>query len=232
MQNISAYGWMLWDGFFMTVLIAVTSFTIALFFGLIAAYAKLTRSKIINFIASCYTVIIRGIPEYVLLLILYFQGAQLLAFIISLWAEPQGFIEISPFMAGCLTLGFVYGAYATEAFRGGFQAIPKGQIEAAYACGMSRWLVGWRILIPQMWRFSLPALGNIWMVLLKSTAIVSLIGLEELARKSRIAAGATRDPLTFYSIAALIYLGLTAISILLIRYLEHKSHPDRRKGYN
>ena len=102
-------------------------------------------------------------------------------------------------MAGCLTLGFVYGAYATEAFRGGFQAIPKGQIEAAYACGMSRWLVGWRILIPQMWRFSLPALGNIWMVLLKSTAIVSLIGLEELARKSRIAAGATTTRAHFYT---------------------------------
>lgn len=228
-KNIAAYGWMLIDGVILTIEIALLSFMVAILFGLIGAYGKLGRSRINRFIANCYTVIIRGIPEYVLLLVLYYQGAQLIRSIVSLWSEPQGFIEINSFIAGFITLGFVYGAYATEAFRGAILAIPKGQVEAAYACGMSRWLMARRILVPQMWRFALPALGNIWLILLKSTAIISLIGLEELTRKSRIAGGATRDPLLFFGIAAIMYLLLTVVSTFIIKYLERKNNYELRK---
>lgn len=228
-KNIAAYGWMLRDGLILTIEVALLSFIIAILFGLVGAYGKLGKSRINRFIAQCYTVIIRGIPEYVLLLVLYYQGAQLIRAIVSLWSTPQGFIEINSFVAGSITLGFVYGAYSTEAFRGAILAIPKGQIEAAYACGMSRWLTARRIIAPQMWRLALPALGNIWLILLKSTAIISLIGLEELTRKSRIAGGATRDQPLFFGIAALLYLLLTVVSTFVIKYLERKNNYDLRK---
>jgi ABC-type arginine transport system permease subunit len=122
-------------------------------------------------------------------------------------------VDINPFLAGFLTLGFIYGAFATEVFRGAFLAIPKGQIEAARACGMNRGLLLRRILLPQVWRFALPGLGNVWMVMVKATALISVIQLPELMRNADIAARAVRLPFTFFFAASLIYLVITIVSM-------------------
>ena len=119
------------------------------------------------------------------------------------------YVEVSAFAAGVISLGFMFGAYATEIFRGAVLAVPKGQIDAARAIGLGDFGVFFLVVLPQAWRYSLPALGNQSVALLKQTSLISVIGLEELMRKSAIGAGATRDPFTFYLAAAMIYLILS-----------------------
>ena len=133
-------------------------------------------------------------------------------------------IDINPFLAGFITIGFIYGAFATEVFRGAFLALDRGQIEAARAIGMNRILVFRRVMLPQVWRFALPGLGNVWMVLIKATALISVIQLPELLRNSDIAARAVREPFTFYFAASLIYLAITIVSMLAQQVAERRAN--------
>ena len=204
---------MLWQGLEITLLIGICSLLLAIFMGLMGAWGKLARNKTANLVAGAYTTVIRGIPELILLLIIFYGTPTL----VQNLAERFGYdiiIDFNPFVAGVLTLGFIYGAFATEVFRGAFLAIPKGQIEAAHAVGMGKILTFRRILLPQIWRFALPGLGNVWMVLIKATALVSVIQLDELMRMTFIAVGATKLPFTFYFSASIMYLGITLISML------------------
>jgi His/Glu/Gln/Arg/opine family amino acid ABC transporter permease subunit len=213
MLDLQGYGWMLWAGLKITLMVGICSLVLAMLMGLIGAWGKLSRNKVANVTAATYTTVIRGIPELILLLIIFYGTPTLVQGI----AEDLGYdiiVDFNPFISGVLTLGFIYGAFATEVFRGAFLAIPKGQIEAAQACGMSRFLAFRRILLPQMWRFALPGLGNVWMVLIKATTLVSVIQLDELMRMSYIAMGATKLPFTFFFFAALLYLGITVISLM------------------
>jgi His/Glu/Gln/Arg/opine family amino acid ABC transporter permease subunit len=213
MFDLQGYGWMLWAGLKITLLIGLCSLVLAMVMGLIGAWGKLSRNKVVNFVAATYTTVIRGIPELLLILIIFYGTPTLVQGI----AEDLGYdiiIDFNPFIAGVLTLGFIYGAFATEVFRGAFLAIPKGQAEAAQACGMSRLLTFRRILLPQIWRFALPGLGNVWMVLIKATTLVSVIQLDELMRMSYIAMSATKLPFTFFFCAALFYLAITIISLM------------------
>ena len=212
MLDLQGYGWMLWAGLKITLMVGICSLVLAMLMGLIGAWGKLSRNKVANVTAATYTTVIRGIPELILLLIIFYGTPTLVQGI----AEDLGYdiiVDFNPFISGVLTLGFIYGAFATEVFRGAFLAIPKGQIEAAQACGMSRFLAFRRILLPQMWRFALPGLGNVWMVLIKATTLVSVIQLDELMRMSYIAMSATKLPFTFFFFAALLYLGITVISL-------------------
>jgi ABC-type arginine transport system permease subunit len=134
--------------------------------------------------------------------------------VLSLLAGEEVLIDIDPFSAGVITIGVIYGAFATEVFRGAFLAVPKGQVEAARAAGMNRMLIFRRVLMPQAWRFALPGLGNVWMVLIKATALMSVIQLSELLRNADIAARAVRMPFTFYFLASLFYLAITIVSML------------------
>ena len=129
-------------------------------------------------------------------------------------------IDIDPFTAGTLTLGVIYGAFTTEVFRGAFQALDRGQIEAARACGMSRTLAFRRIMLPQAWRFAIPGLGNIWLLLIKATALLSIVQLPELMRMTDVAARAVRMPFTFYFAASIIYLLITIVSLLVFQRAE------------
>lgn len=213
MFDLEGYGWMLWAGLRVTLLVGLCALVLAMIMGLIGAWGKLSRNKIANFVAATYTTVIRGIPELLLILIIFYGTPTLVQGI----AEDLGYdiiLDFNPFIAGVITLGFIYGAFATEVFRGAFLAIPKGQAEAAQACGMNRLLVFRRILLPQIWRFALPGLGNVWMVLIKATTLVSVIQLDELMRMSYIAMGATKLPFTFFFFAALLYLGITVISLM------------------
>ena len=204
---------MLWDGVQLTIAVAICSMAVAMVLGLVGAWGKLTEARAARLAAETYTTVVRGVPELILILIVYYGVPTLIQDI----AESFGidiYIDFNSFIAGFLTIGFVYGAFATEVFRGAYLAIPRGQIEAAYAMGMSRTLMARRILLPQMWRFALPGLGNVWMVMIKATALISVIQLPELLRNTDIAARAVRQPFTFYFAASLIYLAITIVSMI------------------
>ena len=163
----------------MTIELAVASILLSVLLGLLGARAKLSASKLAQNISGAYTTLIRGVPELVLMLLLFFGGQTLLNQVgeaTGLW----GYIEINQFVTGVLVIGFIYGAYLTETFRGAYLAIPRGQIEAGVACGMSGVLVFRRIIWPLLVRYGLPSFGNNWLVLLKATALVSVLGLQEL----------------------------------------------------
>lgn len=219
MLDLKGYGWMLWDGFQMTLAVSVCAMALALVMGLVGAWGKLAQARAARGLADTYTTVIRGVPELLLILIVYYGTPTLIQNVLERMGRDV-VLDINPFLAGFMTIGFIYGAFATEVFRGAFLAVPRGQIEAAYAIGMSRPLMVRRVLVPQMWRFALPGLGNVWIVLVKATALISVIQLPELLRNADIAARAVRLPFTFYFAASLIYLGITAASMLAQRRAE------------
>ena len=211
---------MLWAGLVVTVEVGVCAAIVATLMGLLGAWGKLSKSVVARTIANTYTVIVRGVPELVLILLCYYGLTILLQRLLALVMGEEVLINIDPFSAGVITIGLIYGAFATEVFRGAFQAVPKGQLEAARSTGMSRMLIFRRVLMPQALRFALPGLGNVWLVLIKATSLVSVIQLSELLRNADVAARAVRMPFTFYFLASLFYLGITVISMLGQQRLE------------
>lgn len=218
--DLKGYGWMLWAGLVVTVEVGVCAAIVATLMGLLGAWGKLSKSVVARTIANTYTVIVRGVPELVLILLCYYGLTILLQRLLALVMGEEVLINIDPFSAGVITIGLIYGAFATEVFRGAFQAVPKGQLEAARSTGMSRMLIFRRVLMPQALRFALPGLGNVWLVLIKATSLVSVIQLSELLRNADVAARAVRMPFTFYFLASLFYLGITVISMLGQQRLE------------
>jgi His/Glu/Gln/Arg/opine family amino acid ABC transporter permease subunit len=219
MLDLKGYGWMLWDGVQVTLAVGFCALAVALAFGLLGACGKLSGSRGVRVVAETYTTVIRGVPELILILVIYYGVPTLIQDVAASFGYDI-FVDFNSFLAGFLTLGFIYGAFATEIFRGAYLAVPRGQIEAAYAIGMDRGLMARRILLPQMWRFALPGLGNVWMVLIKSTALISVIQLPELLRNADIAARAVRLPFTFFFAASLIYLGITIVSMAVQQRAE------------
>ena len=227
--DLHGYGWMLMEGLKVTLLVGLCSLALSMVFGLLGAWAKLSASKAARRIAETYTIVIRGIPELVLILLIYY-GSSTLVLRVSEALGAKVRLDLDPFTSGVITLGFIYGAFTTEVFRGAFLAVPVGQIEAAKAAGMNRILRFRRIILPQMLRYALPGLGNVWMVLIKATALMSAIQAEELVRKAEIAAGATREPFTFYFAVLLIFLGITLVSMQVLRLLEAWSERGVRRA--
>jgi arginine/ornithine transport system permease protein len=182
------------------------------------ASAKLSRSRTARWAAEAYTTLIRGMPELVLMLLIFYGGQIGINKLAD--AYGWGYIDIPPFLAGVLTIGFIFGAYLTETFRGAILAIPKGQAEAALAYAMPPRLVMWRIVLPQMVRHAIPGFANNWLIMIKASALVSIIGLDDMVHRAGLAAATTRAPFTFYMAVALIYLTLTSVSIFLLSRLE------------
>jgi His/Glu/Gln/Arg/opine family amino acid ABC transporter permease subunit len=214
MFSLDGYGGLLLQGTKLTLAISIFAMTIAVGFGLLGAWGKLSSIKPVAFMAESYTTIIRGIPELVLILLVYYGAPTIIQDLASMFNKDI-YVNLNPFIAGVMTIGFIYGAFATEIFRGAYLAVSRGQIEAAHACGMNRILLFRRILLPQMWRFALPGLGNVWMILIKATALVSVIQLPELMRNADIASRATKQPFTCYFAASLIYLLITMVSFFI-----------------
>ncbi len=208
------------QGLASTLTVAAVSLAIACVFGLLGAVAKLSKSRPARWAAETYTTLIRGLPELVLMLLIFYGGQILL----NQLAEGQGwgYIDVPPFAAGTLTIGFVFGAYLTETFRGAILAIPAGQSEAALAFGMTRGQVLRRIVVPQMIRHAIPGFSNNWLVMVKATALVSIIGLDDMVHRANLASAATREPFTFYAAIALLYLAVTTVSIFLLSRLEKR----------
>lgn len=228
MFDLHGYGPSILEGAGLTVAVAFLSLALAIVLGLIAAVMKLSKSQAAIALAQVYTTIIRGVPDLVLMLLIYFGGQRLVNNVMP-WFGYEDYIDINPFIAGSLTIGFIYGAYLGETFRGAILAVEVGMLEAGHAFGMTKWQVFYRILVPQMMRHALPGFGNNWLVLMKSTALVSVIGLEDMVRKAGLAAGATREPFKFYFAVALLFLAFTTVSILVLRWAEkHYSAGVRR----
>jgi arginine/ornithine transport system permease protein len=217
---LHGYGPALLEGAAATLKIAGCSLAIALAFGLAGAVAKLSSVKALRIVAEVYTTAIRGVPELVLLLFLFY-GGQLL---VNDAAKAAGidYIDLDPFVAGVATLGFIYGAYLTETFRGAILAIPRGQMEAGLAIGMSPLRVLLRITLPQMVRLAIPGFSNNWLVMIKATALVSFVGMDDLMSRASLAANTVREPFTFYVAVGGIYLMITTVSIVALRALEKK----------
>ncbi len=227
-MDLLGFGDLLLAGTWVTVQLALTSLVFGLIFGLLGASAKVSRFWPARALATVYTTFVRGIPELLLVLTIYFGGSMILMAI----AEQFGYtdyIEISAFAAGVAALSIAFGAYSTEVFRAAIQAIPKGQWESAQALGMSPLKTFFRIILPQVWRLALPGLGNLFQVLLKDTALVSVVGLNDLMRQAYVATGSTKQPFTFYMAAAVIYLCLTIVSTALTTWLERRADPASRK---
>ena len=205
----------------MTIAVSITAMIIGFSFAAIFTPLKLSKYKSLNLVANIYTTVIRGVPELLVIYLFFFGGSGAIMFVASMFGYND-YIEINAFVTGSFAIGIISGAYSTEVFRGAIQSIDKGQFEAAKVLGLSKFIQFYKIIFPQMLRLAIPNLSNVWQITLKDTSLISVTGLVEIMRQSYIAAGSTRDPLFFYSFAAVLYLLLTFLSMKLINKLEVK----------
>ena len=210
----------------MTIAVSVTAMLVGFVFALIFTPLKLSKYKTLNLVGNFYTTVIRGVPELLVIYLFFFGGSGAIMYVASIFAYYE-YIEINAFVTGSMAIGIISGAYSTEVFRGAIQSIDKGQFEAAKVLGINKFGQFYKIILPQMLRLAIPNLSNVWQITLKDTSLISVTGLVEIMRQSYIAAGSTRDPLFFYSFAAVLYLMLTYLSMKLINKLELKYS----KGY-
>ncbi|ARD09883.1 ABC transporter permease [Pseudomonas savastanoi pv. retacarpa] len=219
--DLHGFGPALAAGALMTVQLALSALCLGLILGLLGALAKTSPYKPLQWLGSTYSTLVRGIPELLWVLLIYFGTVNGMHALGKLFDIPD--LALSAFSAGVIALGICFGAYATEVFRGAILAIPKGHREAGLALGMSRSRILFKLVLPQMWRIALPGLGNLFMILMKDTALVSVIGLEEIMRHAQIAVGFTKQAFTFYMVAAFMYLGLTVLAMAGMYFLEKRA---------
>ena len=203
----------------MTLAVSVTAMIVGFLFALIFTPLKLSKNKYLNLIGNSYTTVIRGVPELLVIYLFFFGGSGAIMFVASMFGYTE-YIEINAFITGSCAIGIISGAYSTEVFRGAFQSINRGQFEACKVLGLKKNLSFFKVILPQMLRLAIPNIGNVWQITLKDTALISVTGLVEIMRQSYIAAGSTRDPLLFYSCAAILYLFLTFLSMKILNKLE------------
>lgn len=228
MNFLEGWGPALAKGTAVTLEVAVLSAVIGSVIGSIAASASLSRTRVLRVLANYYSTVIRGIPQLLLILFVYFGSTVALSRVLAFFDPSIGTVNIPPLPAGVFALSLIVGGYATEVFRGAFLAVPHGQIEAGTAVGMSRPQIFCIIKFPQMLRFALPGLGNIWISTLKDTSLISIIGMEELMRVSVLATADTRRALFFYVTAGAIYLVMTMFSAVALHKLEKRAARGER----
>jgi len=198
------------QGAALSLCVMLVSLAVALALGLVNALIKLFGPRWLRWVSTGYTTLVRGIPELVIMLLLFFGGEMLVNGVLGLLG--LGPLRFNTFIFGVLAIGFVFGAYYTETFRGAFLTVERGQLEAAMAYGMSPGQVFRRVLLPQMLSFAIPGINNNWLGLMKASALVSILGLEDMVWLAEQAGRATQKPFLFYFLVALIYMAITAIS--------------------
>jgi putative lysine/arginine/ornithine/histidine/octopine transport system permease protein len=219
--DLHGFGPALAAGMLMTIQLALSALCLGLILGLLGALAKTSSNRALQWIGGTYSTLVRGIPELLWVLLIYFGTVNAMRAIGQVFGLAN--FSLSAFAAGVIALGLCFGAYATEVFRGAMLSIPKGHREAGLALGLSRSRIFIKLVMPQMWRIALPGLGNLFMILMKDTALVSVIGLEEVMRHAQIAVTSTKEPFTFYMVAALMYLAMTALSMVGLAWLEKRA---------
>ena len=212
-----------------TLMVSLAAMGIGLFISIFGTLSKLSNKIYVRVLADVYTTIIRGIPELLVIYLLFFGGSNAIMSLAKLFGY-YGYIELNAFVIGSVAVGAISGAYSTEVMRGAFLAIPKGQIDAAKSVGMNKFLIFKRILIPQVLRYALPGLGNVWQLTLKDTALIMVTGLVEIMRQAHVAAGSTYSPFTFYITAALLYLILTTASNRVFNSAENWANKGVRRA--
>ena len=212
-----------------TLMVSLSAMGIGLFISIFGTLSKLSNKIYVRVLADVYTTIIRGIPELLVIYLLFFGGSNAIMSIAKLFGY-YGYIELNAFVIGSVAVGAISGAYSTEVMRGAFLAIPRGQIDAAKSVGMNKFLIFTRILIPQVLRYALPGLGNVWQLTLKDTALIMVTGLVEIMRQAHVAAGSTYSPFTFYITAALLYLILTTASNRVFNSAENWANKGVRRA--
>ena len=218
---LKGYGAVILDGAWLTLQLALSSMALAIVLGLIGVALRLSPVRWLAWLGDLYSTVIRGIPDLVLILLIFYGGQDIINRVAPLLGY-EDYIDLNPLIAGIGTLGFIFGAYLSETFRGAFLGIPKSQAEAGVAYGMSNRQVFFRIQVPQMIRLAIPGFTNNWLVLTKATALISVVGLQDMMFKAKQAADATREPFTFFLAVAALYLVLTSISLLALKYLERR----------
>ncbi|KPH00201.1 histidine ABC transporter permease [Pseudomonas sp. RIT-PI-q] len=215
---LEGFGSMILDGTISTIKLALLSMLFSVVLGLIGASAKLSKSRTLRNLATAYTTLIRSVPDLVIMLLLFYSLQMGLNNI----TEALGFnqIDINPFLAGVITLGFIYGAYFTETFRGAYQSVHAGQHEAAIAYGLTPATAFRRVMFPQMMRYALPGIGNNWQVVVKATALVSIIGLTDIVKVTQDAGKSSMQLFYFSLVGGLIYLAITTVSNGVLVWLQ------------
>jgi octopine/nopaline transport system permease protein len=223
-------GW--WDDFFFGLLMVLRVFSVALVLavvlGLLGASAKLSGNRVLRGVAQAYTVVFRGAPELLVLLLFYFGMALTLTWIAQIFDPSVKFIDLPPFWAGSIAIGLIVGAYMTETFRGAFLGVDRGQVEAARALSLKRHQIFWYVRIPQMWRLALPNFGNHMLSIMKDTALISIIGLEEILFVAKMANSVLHRPFLLYMTVAMIYLAITTVITLAVGWLELRANRHLR----
>lgn len=201
-----------------SLLIAAGSFGIGIAVGIAGAFGKLYGGPVLRDLLELYTTVVRGVPELVLILLLYFAGTDLINRLLEMLGYQR--IDINGLAAGICVLGIVQGAYSIEVIRGAILAIPQGQIEAARAYGMPPWLMLRRVTLPAMLPFAIPGLANLWLIATKDTALLAIVGFNELTQETRTAASTTKAYFTFFLAAGALYLAITLFSNVIIARIE------------
>ena len=211
----------------MTIAVAITAMLIGFLFALIFTPLKLSKYKILNLIANFYTTVVRGVPELLVIYLIFFGGNSVVMGIAKLFGY-NGYIELNALTIGTIAIAFISATYSSEVLRAAYLAVNKGQIEAAKALGMNKLNIFFKVMGPQILRHALPGIGNVWQITLKDTSLISVTGLVEIMRQTRIASNVEHSPLTFLITAALLYLFLTTFSGKFFKVLEL----NYSKGYN
>ncbi|MEP3438208.1 MAG: ABC transporter permease subunit [Hoeflea sp.] len=229
MNAVIEYREVILSGTLVTLALALCSLLLSIICGLAGAYLKMSQSAVPRHLGNAYTTLIRSVPELVLMMLIFY-GGQAAVNALGTTTGWWDYVDVNQFLAGVLTLGFIFGAYMAETFRGAIMAIPKGQLEAAVAAGMSPRKIFTVVTWPQMVRYVLPSFANNWLVLVKSTALVSVIGLHDLVWNA-VAAGRSVHQLFSFMIAVLvIYLAITALSDIGLRWVERRYNVGVARG--
>jgi His/Glu/Gln/Arg/opine family amino acid ABC transporter permease subunit len=229
MLDLGGFGDELAAGLALTVAVGLAALVLALGFGLAGAALKLAPSAALNAIGFLYTTVVRGIPELVLIVVLYYGVPTVVQNLVRVFVAGYR-LDFNPIVTAVLVIGLVYGAFMTEVLRGAFLAVPSGQIEAARAFGMSRRQAFARIHMPQMWRFALPGIGNVWMVLIKATALVSVVGLHDILFWANRAGQSLHQPFKFLLVVAAAFLAITFVSERVIAAAEARASRGVRRA--
>lgn len=207
----------------MTLAVTATALLIGAVLGTVVATAKLSGNTLLVGLGNIYTTVFRGVPELLIIYLIYFGGSSAVT-AAGHWLGYEGFLGLPSFAAGALAVGIISGSYQAEVYRGAYLAIAKGELEAASAIGMNRGLRLRRVVMPQVLRYAIPGLGNVWQLTLKDSALISVTGLAELMRTSQVAAGSTRQYFLFYIVGGVLYLLLTSFSDRLFNRAERRAN--------
>ncbi|EHU5003191.1 arginine ABC transporter permease ArtQ [Vibrio vulnificus] len=213
---LTGYSLSLAQASWMTIQLALVSLAVGLVLAVVFAGGEMTRHRLVKWPTTALVTVLRGLPELLVVLFIYFGSTQVLFLLTG------DFIEVSPFLSGVIALSLIFASYASQTIRGALKAVNKGQREAASALGMSKSRTFFRIVLPQAVRHALPGLTNQWLVLLKDTALVSLIGVTDLLKQAQLTSAATHEAFTWYATAAAIYLVITLVTQRVVKIIDAK----------